>query len=340
MLKLEAIYTNRYFETWPSWQIIYEWEDVISKELALDLIDARSASVVGKIPDKILRLLSRKLFRTSNRILPLLDRLIHKKTALYYELLARETFYFTGSKNTVPVIVDFWKFTDLDGFYQAYKNCKAVLISSIEVYNYLKRNNCPLNIFHWPLSLPDKYRLNETSTGRREFDIVIPGRGNEVLWDYLKTYEKEFPDIEYIYREAINGELCYVSNHRGVIGTFQDRDAYMQLLRRCKTSFYSTPGIDGDEKRTGGFSPVTPRFLEMISAGCRIIARYPDNDETRFYHMEQICLSCNDYPTFRKELSGALNSSCDLPALYGAYLKKHYTSATVTQLTAILNQIN
>ncbi len=92
MLKLEAIYTNRYFETWPSWQIIYEWEDVISKELALDLIDARSASVVGKIPDKILRLLSRKLFRTSNRILPLLDRLIHKKTALYYELLARETF--------------------------------------------------------------------------------------------------------------------------------------------------------------------------------------------------------------------------------------------------------
>ncbi len=58
---------------------------------------------------------------------------------------------------------------------------------------------------------------------------------------------------------------------------YEDKQAnlgsYINLLRASKISFYSTPGIDGGEKRTGGFNPVTPRYLELLSAQCQLLGK-------------------------------------------------------------------
>ena len=60
------------------------------------------------------------------------------------------------NKSTIPVIIDFWlNDSELPSFYEAYKDCPLVLITSAEVVEYLKTKNCPLKIEHWPLSIPD-----------------------------------------------------------------------------------------------------------------------------------------------------------------------------------------
>lgn len=336
-MRLEVIYTDRYFQDWPTWPLIYEWEDVFAEELGLKLVDSNKASVTAFYIDKVLRFSSRKLFG-DNRLIIFADKFINKRQAFYFELLPRSSFYFTGSKNTIPVIIDFWKSIDLNLFYNAYKNCKIVLISNFQAYNYLKECKCPLNIYHFPQSIADKYKISTDAPFKKTYDIIIPGRVDSILWGFLKEYEKKFPDIEYLYREDINGKFVYISNKTGIHYNGQEREEYMNLLRASKVTLYSTVGIDGDEVRTGGFSPVTPRFLEMISAGCEIMARYPANEETQYFEMEKICISCDDYLLFENELSKALNGNGPDLKLYENYLSKHHTSVRVGLLKKILAQ--
>ena len=62
-------------------------------------------------------------------------------------------------------------------------------------------------------------------------------------------------------QQEANGEFIYVLNKKGPLGKFDSREEYIQLLRASKIAFYKTPRIDGDERHTGGFNPVTPRLL-------------------------------------------------------------------------------
>ena len=337
-MRLEVFYTDRYFQKWPTWPLIYEWEDVIAEALDLKFVDSGKASVITFYLDKVLRFTSRNLLG-NNKLIIFADKFINKKPGLYFELLPRSSFYFTGSKNTIPIIIDFWKTINLPLFYNAYKNCRAVLISNLQAYNYLKECDCPLNVYHFPQSIADKYRINPEAQFKKLYDIIIPGRVDSVLLEFLKEYEKKFPRVEYLYREDINGEFFYISSKSGMRYRGQNRDEYMNLLQASKITLYSTVGIDGDEVRTGGFSPVTPRFLEMISAGCYIMARYPLNEETRYFEMDKICISCDNYQAFENELSKALNGNGPDLKLYENYLSKHYTSARADLLKSILNEI-
>jgi len=107
-MKLKAMYTDRYFQDWPSWPLIYEWEDIIAAALNLELADSAKASVTTFYMDKMVRFASRNIFG-DNRLLILADKFIKKRPGLYFELLPRSSFYFTGSKNTVPIVIDFSK---------------------------------------------------------------------------------------------------------------------------------------------------------------------------------------------------------------------------------------
>ncbi|MEO6979731.1 MAG: hypothetical protein ABI113_15185, partial [Mucilaginibacter sp.] len=286
-MELKIIYTERYFNNWPTWPLIYEWENVIAGSLSLEFADSSKASVTTLYLDKILRFTSRNIFG-DNRLIIFADKFISKPPAIFFELLPRGSFYFTGSKNTIPVIIDFSKTIDLKLFYNAYKNCKAVLIANLQAYNYLKQSKCPLNIYHFPQSLADKYKISPGAGFKKMYDVIIPGRVDSVLLGFLTAYQKKFPDIECLYREYINQEFVYISNKTGIHYRGHKRDEYMNLLKASRVTLYSTVGIDGDEERTGGFSPVTPRFLEMVSAGCHIMARYPVNEETQYFELDKI----------------------------------------------------
>ena len=167
-----------------------------------------------------------------------------------------------------PIYLNFTRRTEI---------AKPLLIPDIEALNYLKANNCPIRLFHFPLSLPDKYKLASDATFSKVYDIIMPGRINIVLWHYLQDYLIEHPEIEFLHLVQIDGKHFYNSNKSGIVGESENRQTYLNLLRSSKVAFYSTPGMDGGIERTGGFNPVTPRFLEncigWLSSYCEVYTK-------------------------------------------------------------------
>jgi hypothetical protein len=324
-MQVNKILSARFSENWPSYHLIYEWEDVFSDKLSIPIV---SNEQLHHYFLKKFRVNNKYLNFFFNRGIALVSRLrtiINHGNVLVFELAPS----FTIHEKSVPFLIDFWKQTDLDSFFRFYRDCPLVLISSIEVFNYLKLNKCPLNIFHLPLSLPDKYCLNVGTSYEKKHSIIFAGRANKLLMNYMKEFEKKFPDIEFLQQIEVNTELYYSSNKTGVIGKFHSRSEYMALLRSCKISFYSTPGIDGGEVRTGGFNPVTPRFLELLSAQCLIMGRYPKNEETEFYELEKVCPNINSYQDFEFYLLKYIEQDGFPFDQYSQILSKHYTSKRV-----------
>lgn len=109
-------------------------------------------------------------------------------------------------------------------------------------------------------------------------------------------------------------------------------------MQKAKAALYATPGIDGEEIRTNGFSQVTPRFFELISSGCHILARYEANPDTEYYELETIAKSITTYQQFEEELDFARLEIVDM-AKYATYLKKHYTSERSKKLKEIIKTL-
>jgi len=317
--------------------IIYEWEDEIAARMDLPLVDAApSHQAQGSA-------MARRLLRVpgvSDAMRAWELRQAPAAKSLYFALSPRGMGHFSASARVIPAIVDFWKTIDLKYFFRTYGNCSAVLISSREAYTYLKETGCPLELHHFPLSLPDRYQMRPNDAFDKTLDVAIAGRANKTLLAFMKQYEKDHPDVEYLFQDdgpGGEGKLSYISNKRGRIDGLEGRASYVALLRSAKVAFYSTPGIDGGEARTGGFNPVTPRLFEILAAGCHLVARYPDNDDTRFYGLRDLCPSADTYDGFAATLDRALAAPPPL-ARNSAYLQMHYTSTRVELLRQIMQR--
>lgn len=333
-MQIKNIYSNRSYVHWPSAHLLHEWEDDFSKVLYARIVSSRIIEIIMD------NWISRKLL-SKNHVVNISGKLNHlfnkENKTLVFEMLPKSHFSYSTGTNIIPMVIDFWDKQDAGNFYKMYKNCKLVGISSLEVYSFLKQNNCPLEIIHLPLSLPDRYRLNDTEPFIKKYDIILAGRRNQVLWQYLQSFAEKYNETEFLYQENINGRLHYVSNKTGLIGEFQSRIEYMTLLKSCKVGFYATPGMDG-AKNTGGFNPVTPRFLELIASGCHIIGRYPDNEDTKYYNMESICPNTTNYEHFESLLLQYLKGPLPCLNSYSQYLEAHYTSKRANLLKGILNK--
>jgi hypothetical protein len=333
-MKVTSIYTNRSYETWPSWHIVHEWEDVLALQLNLKFKNSQLENLVfnSKIAKKVLS------NQTINSFAKAINWLFSPKNkTLVFELRNNSTLNYSNGSNEIPIIIDFWKGTDLTSFYKAYANSKLVLVSSAEVFQYLKKNNCPLNIKHVALSISDIYKLDKSTQFTKKYDIILAGRKSPLLWNFMQQFSAKYPDVEYLYPESIDGKLSYISNKNGVLGSFHTREEYISLLQSCRIGFYSTPGMDGGEKRTGGFNPVTPRFLEYLTAKCFMLGRYPENEETRFYDVPKVCPHIETYEQFESTLLNYL-SATDVPVdLYMDILSKHYTSVRACEIREIIN---
>jgi hypothetical protein len=330
-MKLKGILSYRKHSSWPSFHLVYEWEDCLSEAFHIPL--------KYKSKDRY-RLLS---VVTKYKLLPLY-RTVKKwflKNQGYY------LYFILGvsdgkppvisRRKIIPVIIDFFVSPPcLSQFYENFREYELVLISDYDAYNQLKKANAPLNIAHFPLSLSNIYTLTPGTRFEKKYNLLVAGRENPVLIDYLNIYLSKYPDFEYVCRKLEDGKFFYVSNKTGLIGEFGTRAEFLQLVRASKCVFYSTPGIDGGEVRSKGFSPVTPRFLEFMAAKCFIIARYTDNDDARFFELKSITPSIESYREFENTLNEYLKKQ-DTPPEYVSYLQKHYTSERVKLLENILN---
>ena len=94
--------------------------------------------------------------------------------------------------------------------------------------------------------------------------------------------------------------------------------------------------MDDDKKTGSNFHQVTPRFLELLAAGCHVICRYQKNSDTDFYELEKFSKSVDSYTEFENQLDLALSREIDVQ-MYTEYLKNHITSTRVEQLKDILH---
>ena len=83
----------------------------------------------------------------------------------------------------------------------------------------------------------------------------------------------------------------------------------MNVLARSRIVLQSSPGIHAQEfERTGGFSPVTPRFFEAAAKCCHMVGIYPENDEFRRLRIADICQRVTTYTEFHERVKKLLIS--------------------------------
>jgi hypothetical protein len=334
---IQKILSARTYNTLPYMQIVYEWEDEIGKILNLSI---ESSKFLRPFNEKLIyNRITKKLISEEKlvNLLQVLNKTIEfSQNALCFEIYPQSSFINNRStkSSAIPVILDFWKYENLDNFYNVYKNCKLIYISSLEVLNYLNENQIPLNLKHFPISLPSKYKGLTNGNSERPFDIVVIGRQNNILMDYLIEYSSKYKDVTYISQIFLENKIFYKCNNGKLIGPVESRSDYFDLIKLGKVSFYSTPGMDDGAKRTGGFNPVTPRFLELLSANCLLMGRFPDTDETRFFELSKVCPNINTYENFESVLNGHLNKNMKNFDFSNQQklLSKHYTSQRLSQL--------
>lgn len=318
---IKCILSERKISKFHSRDIVYEWEDEISSILNLEICTTKLSNGFFA---RILNNIDKFIF--NGKLTSLYYNYLFEQRRgnyLFYEMNPRYFYSYSNSKYAIPIIIDFWDRDKIDKFKKYYSSSKFLLITSTEVIDFLRSEMVDVQLIHFPMALPTKYKLDPNFKPIKKYDLVLAGRINKQLKEYLDIYIKQNPNFEYLYQTKINGQYCYASNLNGIVGYFNSREEYWELLKQAKVAFYATPGIDGGEMRTNNFNPVTPRFFELLAAGCHVIARYPNNSETEFFRIKDICKSIENYEQFKYEFELALNSEPPIKK-YSEYLSNHY----------------
>lgn len=334
MKKIEKIITARSYQAWPSFDLVYEWEDIMTEYLKVPLLHEKILNrnrLCSHLPPT---------FQDYSFVLTLLACMISNKIVFLFEMNTYIRKPQNNNPYVVPCIIDFFlkEKEELNDFYLKYSKNRVVLVTSREAYDFLKKVKCPLNIKHFPLSISDKFRIQPTQHYEKKYDVALMGRQSPVLEQYVKRYASTHTDFVYVYRVLKDGVFNYYTSDGKVLGNIRTHEQYMQLMSQSRVGLYCTPGIDGGELRTKGFNQVTPRFFELIASGCHIIARYKSNSDTEYYELEKFSPSVSSYEEFEIIMDNALETDVDMDK-YSKYLSKHYTSVRCEELKNILESI-
>lgn len=307
--------------------IIYEWEDEISKELNIPIVAYPS------------------FFRYINRFKIHSSIIGPYKDSFRFVINGRDYDEPMNNKHIVPCIIDFFeKDNQLQEFYKKHTKNKIVLVSSPFDYQYLKENKCPIEIGLFPYSLSDTYAITEDKI-EKKYDIVLTGRQDPLLYSFFKEYVKKHPNVTYVKRgedieNDTNKTKAYYLNGKDCLGTIETREEFMRLQSQGRVTLYGVQGYT-DNSFTTGFFHMTPHFLEIIACGCHVIAHYPTGKmgiDAQYYEFDKFSPSVETYEEFEYAMDNALSSEIDLNK-YSSYLKKHYTSYRVKELTKMLNDL-
>ena len=322
------ILTRRKFDSSSFMPIVYEWEEDFSRLMGCEMRDAfHDRNWLIKIAELLCQ--------------PFAWRLETDQKAFVFEI-GFERSPSRNKPNILPCIIDFWArgwFDRLVFKYLTFRN-PLVLISSREAYEFLRSHHWR-KVRHFPLSISDRYRITSETRFEKKYDLMVVGRQNPVLKDFLNRYVAEHADFRYVRRVVVDGVAQYrlsdgASAEGG--GEGDGRVQYMNYMRLSRAVLYSTPGIDASRADANGFNQVTPRFLEGVACGCHILARYPDNPDTRFYEVSKIAPHIDSYEMFARLLDRARTEPVDM-GKYARYLERHYTSARVGLLKEIVSEV-
>ena len=317
-----------------SFDIVFEWEDIFAEMLNIPVLvrgkrefafDERCRKIYQRTKIPFYRLFN--LFDKRGRNVFMFDASTKRQDGIY------------NNKKYIPCLIDYFlNDNEYFKFLNAYRKNPLVLVSSREVFEYLKDKKCPIQIEHLPLSIADHYWRDEPF--EKKYDLVMFARQNPLLRQYIDKYEERHPDFQLVRGKYEDGHyLYYMSKTNEIVSICDTRDEYMKLVSESKVAVYTTPGMDGTRTDANGWNQVTPHFLEEIVGQCHIIARYPDNADTRWYEMQKICKNVESYEDFEELLDKYLHETVDIK-LYKEYVKKHFTSQRAEMLENIIKKYN
>lgn len=318
-MRIKQIVSNRKIDFHPATNLVYEWEDDMCKYFDVPLFYNHPW----------------KNKRYSKYLPFILNWLQTSKPAFAYEM---STYRHNGNnkRNLVPCIIDFYlrKPWQVYAWYAQYWRNPVICVSSREVYHYLHEEMGLRKIEHLPLSLSDRYRITGNTQFKKKYDILLAGRQNKVLKDWFARYLETHPDTTFIRRDMIGGKPAYIDQAGQCVSDTDSREIYMHLIQQVRACLYATPGMDGG-RSTNGFNQVTPRFLEIIAAGCQPLMRYPKNADTAFYQLGDFCPNIETYGQFEVAFDKARRQPVDME-YYATYMERHYTSVVAQKLEQIL----
>ncbi|MBO5427797.1 MAG: glycosyltransferase family 1 protein [Paludibacteraceae bacterium] len=340
-MKLKVLYTKRKYDNRFFFDLVYEWEDVLTSELGLRAYHYDEAWSKWGGYKCLQNGFLRRLIKRFNFVKWLfLPTTLGLKLDMWTELCARY-----NSNNIVPWIIDFFlEPKDFSRFNEAYKHYPLVLISSKEVYDVLMAHKDvvrDVNLRHVALSLSDKYRITSNTHYKKEYDVVLMGRQNPVLEKFFYQYVEQHPSIKYAYRKMEGEHFYYYAVENGretFIGDINERVQYIDLMRKSRIGLHATPDIDTDHQRAHGYNQVTPRFLEWISSGAHVIARYVPNPDTEYYQLQDFSKSIETYEQFEQAMDYAMTHEVDMKK-YADYLQQHYTSVRAKEIKQIVDEL-
>lgn len=316
--------------------IVFEWEDIFSEILEVD-IETRSR-LEYKF-DEVTRKIYKKTKIPFYKLFRIVDFKRATSTFMFDMAVKRQDGIYNNHKY-IPCAIDYFHDDqEYSLFVKAYKNNAFVLISSREVYEYLKLKQCPIKLYHFPLSLPDHY-VNINQRYEKKYDLILFARQNPVLMRFVDEYEYRHKDFSLVRRRYENGHFEYYLSKTGeVVGLGDTREEYWNLVKMSKVALYTTPSMDETRpySKTHGWNQVTPHFLEEIAGQCHVIARYPDNADTRWYELDKMCTFVDSYEKFEEVMDEYLSSDVDLQR-YGEYLEHHVTSKSAELLKEIMEE--
>lgn len=323
--KVTYIESDRSLIKSKSYDIVYEWEDVLSEKLNISI---KEYSRINELYHG----------RFEKNALVDLYHCIHKREdfGLHFIMRAETKKKCILNSNKIPVIIDFWLLKrDLPRFYEAYKYIPLLLVTNKEVYDLLKTQNCPFPVEHWPLSFPDKY-IPQTVAPQKKYDFAILGRPNPFFIRLLDEYVSKHPGFKYVINNGNIKSREYRTNEGKFVAKDIGRESYIQMLKDTRVTCYTTPGLDESKKETTLFNQVTPRLFEMLANGCHVIGHYPPaGADVKYYNLSTVIPNVNNYADFERELNRMLSTPFDVNKAK-AFLVNHCTSVRAEMLKDIL----
>lgn len=328
-MELSYINTKRNFEHRFFYDLVYEWEDLISETLRIPLyFEYRPGLMYKSLSNKYLRMI------------PVLrDFLYPSGICLCFDMDPVEKPRF-NSKHIIPWIIDFYLTEkQLKQFNDAYKGHPLVLISCLDAFNFINdhKDKCPdIKIAHLPLSLPDQYAYDPSVANSKQYDIALVGNQDHLMMSFFEKYISDHPYVSYVYRDNTKGHFSYYTNDSDKPINGGSRKEYLKIIRSSRVALYATSMLYGSIEGGNNFNHVTPRFLEYLAAGCHVLCRYIPNADTEFFELEKFCPSIESYELFKELMDEALSKPVNSEK-YSNYLNKHYTTVRVKQLNSILS---
>jgi len=334
--------SKQYTDYYPL-QVVYEWEQVIADTLNIPLDFESFPMVAAKFDNKINQQVQKGI--RNSFLKKHIDSSFnyfkrHKKHQYLVSFLLNPipiSNHYIYQQNAVVILLDVFANT-IDQIPVLFKN-KLIFVTNIEVMQYFENHPVKKQLRYIPLSISDEYY--SVNVPKKKIDVIQVGRQNVVLHDWMLKVVVKHPEIEYVYAKMEDGVNVYFSTKRGILKEdTRTRAAFMSFLGSAKISLLSAPGIDGGENiRTGGYNPVTPRFYESAVNYCYMIGRFPDSADFVENQVSSVCERPADYEEFESTVLHMIDTPFDRQKAYGPFIKEHLTSTIAQKMKIELDKL-